>query len=78
MWEENQNYEYEYRFKKIHEAAMFKLNDPSMLFHNRRPYTLKLEQWENHYKKRRCLKDRITHPSLSQARGGLPTPSGPN
>jgi hypothetical protein len=43
MWDvENQNYKYEDRFQKIVEAALTKWNDPSMSFHNGKPYPWKL------------------------------------
>lgn len=50
MWDvENQNCEYEDRFKKIAEAATIKWSDPSMSFHNGRPYPWKMDEWEAHY-----------------------------
>ena len=50
MWDvENQNCEYEDRFKKIAEAASTKWNDPPISFYNGRPYPWKLKEWEAHY-----------------------------
>ena len=44
MWDvENQNCEYEERFKKIAEAATLKYNDPPTSFYNGRPFPWKHE-----------------------------------
>ena len=50
MWDVgNQNCEYEERFRKIAEAASFKLVDPPLSFYNGRPYPWKLKKWDAHY-----------------------------
>ena len=50
MWDvENQNCEYEERFKKIAEAATIKFNDPLLSFYNGRPYPWKLKEWDAYY-----------------------------
>ena len=50
MWDvENQNCEYEERFKKIAEAASLRYNDPPTSFHNGRPFPWKIAEWEEDY-----------------------------
>jgi hypothetical protein len=54
MWDmENQNCEYEERFKKIAEAATLRYNDPPMSFHTGRPFPWKQEEWKEDYDKRK-------------------------
>jgi hypothetical protein len=53
MWDvENQNWEYEERFKKIAEAATLRHNDPPTSFYNGRPFPWKVEEWESYYEKK--------------------------
>lgn len=55
MWDvENQNCEYEERFKKIAEAAALKYNDPPTSFHNGRLFPWKQEAWEADYEKKKA------------------------
>ena len=57
MWDvENQNCEYEDRFKKIAEAALTKWNDPPISFHHGRPYPWKLKEWEAYYEENDAAK----------------------
>jgi hypothetical protein len=52
VWdEENQNCEYEERFKKIAEAASLRYNDPPMSFYNGKPFPWKKEEWKAEYEK---------------------------
>ena len=52
MWDiENQNCEYEERFKKIAEAATLRYNDPPTSFYKGRPFPWKLEEWKADYEK---------------------------
>ena len=52
MWDvENQNCEYEERFKKIAEAASLRYNDPPTSVHNGRPFPWKIAEWEEDYEK---------------------------
>jgi hypothetical protein len=48
---ENQNCEYEQRFKKIAEAASLRYNDPPTSFYNGKPFPLKMEEWRAEYEK---------------------------
>lgn len=55
MWDvENQNCEYEERFKKIAEAATLRYNDPPTSFYNGRPFPWKVEEWEADYEKKQA------------------------
>jgi hypothetical protein len=51
LWDqENQNGENEECLRKIaSEGVLFKMNDPSASFCNRRPFHWKLDEWDNHY-----------------------------
>jgi hypothetical protein len=52
VWDqENQNCEYEERFKKIAEAASLMYNDPPMSFYNGKPFLWKMEEWKAEYEK---------------------------
>ena len=59
MWDiENQNYEYEERFKKIAEAATLRYNDPPTSFYNGRPFPSKLEEWKADYDKEEAKEEK--------------------
>ena len=52
MWDvENQNCEYEERFKKIAAAATLRYNDPPTSFRDGRPFPWKMAEWEEEYEK---------------------------
>ena len=52
MWDvENQNCEYEERFKKIAAAATLGYNDPPTSFRDGRPFPWKMAEWEEEYEK---------------------------
>ena len=52
MWDiENQNCEYEERFKKIAEAATLRYNDPPTSFRDGKPFPWKMAEWEEEYEK---------------------------
>jgi len=52
MWDvENQNCEYEERFKKIAEAATLRYNNPPTSFRDGRPFPWKMAEWEEEYEK---------------------------
>jgi archaellum component FlaC len=52
VWDqENQNYEFEERFKKITEAASLRYNDPPISFYNGKPLPWKMEEWKEDYEK---------------------------
>ena len=52
LWDvENQNCEYEERFKKIAAAATLRYNDPPNSFYNGRPFPWKRAEWEEEYEK---------------------------
>ena len=53
MWDvENQNCEYEERFKKIAEAATLRYNNPPTSFRDGRPFPWKMAEWEEEYEKK--------------------------
>jgi hypothetical protein len=54
---ENQNCEYEDRFKKIAEAVSTKFSDPPTSFYNRRPYPWKLREWDSYYEEEGAKKE---------------------
>jgi len=52
LWDvENQNCEYEERFKKIAAAATLRYNDPPNSFYNGRSFPWKRAEWEEEYEK---------------------------
>ena len=52
MWDvENQNCEYEERFKKIASAATLRYNDPPTSFHDGRPFPWKMAERDEEYEK---------------------------
>ena len=52
MWDvENQNCEYEERFKKIAAAATLRYNDPPTSFRDGTPFPWKMAEWEEEYEK---------------------------
>ena len=61
MWDvENQNCEYEERFKKIAAAATLRYNDPPTSFHDGRPFPWKMAEWEEEYEKEEAAaKERV-------------------
>jgi hypothetical protein len=47
VWDqENQNYEYEERFKKNVEVSSLMYNDPPMSFYKGKPFPWKMEEWK--------------------------------
>jgi hypothetical protein len=52
IWDmENQNCEYEQRFKKIAEAASLRYNYPPTSFYNGKHFLWKMEEWRAEYEK---------------------------
>ena len=60
LWDvENQNCEYEERFKKIAAAATLRYNDPPNSFYNGRPFPWKRVEWEEEYEKEEAASEKV-------------------